>query len=122
MAEALAALSKAVILSQGMTCRYASWLSVALAGDATERASQRSWEMPISVKTLARPHTWVPTLIERLCRQRVLSAACLAPPIRTYTLCQPIKSQKGGLHYSLPNCSFLLFQMTQARVFGGTVP
>jgi hypothetical protein len=59
MVEALAALSKAVVpmgVTQGMTCRYASWLSVAHAGDATERASQRSWEMPISVKTLARPY------------------------------------------------------------------
>jgi hypothetical protein len=54
-------------------------------------------------------------LIERLCRQRVLSAACLAPPIGTYTLCQPIKVKKY-LHHSLPNCMFLLFQMTQARL------
>ena len=96
MAEALAALSKAVVpigVTQGMTCRYASWLSAAHAGDATEWASQRSWEMPISVKALARPHTWVPTLIERLGRQRVLSAACLTPPIGLNTFCQPIKAK-----------------------------
>ena len=40
-----------------MTCRYASWLSVGHAGDATEGASQSSWEIPISVKTLVRPQT-----------------------------------------------------------------
>ena len=59
--------------------------------------------MSAPVKTLARPHAWVPTLVERLCRQRVLSAACLAPPIGTYTLFQPIKVNK---HNSMPNRSF----------------
>ena len=71
--------------------------------------------MPISDKMLAWPHTWAPTLIERLCRQRVLSAACLAPPIGTYLL-PTSQTQEGGLHYSLQDCRFLLFQMTQANI------
>jgi hypothetical protein len=105
-----------------MTCRYASWLSAALAGDATERASQREVMGDAHLCQDARTVPYLePTLIERLCRQRVLYAACLAPPISTY-LVPTNQSREGGLHYSLPNYSFLLFQMTQARVFGGTVP
>lgn len=107
-----------------MTCRHASWLSIALAGDATERASQGSWEMSISVKALARPHTRVPTLTERPCRQRVHSAACLAPPIGSYTLFQPIKVKKAaciiacqiGVQFSsIPNDSMQEHSVAQSR-------
>jgi hypothetical protein len=54
--SACCVIEKPWYLSPGMTCRYAPWLNVALAGDATEGASQKSWDMPISVDTLARLH------------------------------------------------------------------
>ena len=31
-------------------------------------------------------------------------------------------SPEEGIHYSSPKCNFLLFQIMQAKVFGGTVP
>jgi len=120
MVEALAALSNAVVpISRHdvstciLTARSPCW----------RRHREGFSEVMGDVRPCqdARTAPCLGTLVGRLClcRQRVLSAACLAPPIGTYTLFQPIKVNK---HHSMPNHSFLPFQITQARVFGGTVP
>ena len=59
----------------------------------------------------------IPTFISR-----PLSPTCSFRRPAARLVLRTNQNPKEGVYYSSPNCSILLFQIMEVRVFGGTVP